>query len=92
MARYFFTVEDGQARTDAEGTELPNLQAAQHDAVQILSDVLRNNAEAFWGAPTFGVVVRDGTGSILFTLDLRATMAPAVDRGGVRSGESSGSS
>jgi hypothetical protein len=80
MVRYFFTVEDGQARTDAEGTELPSLQAAKHDAVQILSDALRNNAEAFWRAPTFSVVVRDETGLVLFTLDLSATMAPVLGR------------
>ena len=80
MARYFFNIENGHTLADTEGTELPSLKAAKNEAIQLLSDSLRNKPDVFWGAPSFAVVVRDETGLILFTLDVGVTMAPAVER------------
>jgi hypothetical protein len=78
MPRYFFHTQCDVAWDDQEGTELPNVEGAKNDAVQLLVELLRNNSKAFWDAGDFTVTVADDKGLTLLTLSLMATMSPCI--------------
>jgi hypothetical protein len=80
VERYFFHLEDGTSIPDNEGTELPSLEAAKHAAVQLLAQTLCNAPSKFWNAETYRVNVTDRAGLILFTLEIVATVSPAVSQ------------
>lgn len=42
MPRYFFHVTDGYSIRDAEGTELPDIYAAQDQAIRTSGEILRD--------------------------------------------------
>jgi hypothetical protein len=78
LERYFFHLEDGRSITDADGTELKNLEEAKHEAVQLIAQTLCNEPSKFWNAETYHVSVTDQRGLVLFTLEMVATLSPAV--------------
>jgi hypothetical protein len=73
MPRYFFNIEDGIARPDADGTELPSLGAAKHAAVEMSGEIIRESAASFWRHPHWRLTVRDESGDAVFNLDFTAT-------------------
>lgn len=48
MPRYFFHVTDGYSARDTEGTELPDIYAAQDQAIRTSGEILRDMGARFW--------------------------------------------
>jgi hypothetical protein len=84
MPMFYFHTEDGEPLADTEGSDLADVEAAKDAAVQILVETLRGNSRLFWRDEGFSVTVADATGLTLFTLQVSATMAAAMRRGGDR--------
>ena len=80
MERYFFHLHDGKSLTDEEGTELESLDAAKKAAIQLIAQTLRDDVDTFWQDQTYGVTVTDRAGLILFTVEIAATISPAVGK------------
>lgn len=80
MPRFHFNVHDGVGVPDDEGTELPNLEAARHEAVKLAGLLLQENAAEFWNGEQWDMDVTDERGLILFTLTFLATNAPSTTR------------
>ncbi|SHK49857.1 hypothetical protein SAMN02745194_05041 [Roseomonas rosea] len=78
MARYFFHTRDGRTPPDAEGSELPSLEAARVEAVRMSGELLKWHAETFWKEGEWSLEVTDDTGLTLFTLHFVAITAPAI--------------
>ncbi len=78
MARYFFHTEDGHTTRDHEGTQLPDNAAAKQKAVEVLTEMVRERSEELWRDKVFRLMITDGSGLILFALDLSAVEAPAA--------------
>jgi hypothetical protein len=76
MPRYFFHVMDGYSDRDAEGTELPDIYAAQHQAVRTSGEILREMGAKFWDGTEWKLEVADEHGQILFTLRFSAEEHP----------------
>lgn len=72
MPRYFFDVEDGHSTIDAEGTELPDVYAAQAEAIRFSGEVLRDMGARFWNDTEWRLKVRDESGRFLFVLRFSA--------------------
>ena len=47
MPRYFFHVIDSYSAPDTDGTELPDIYAAQHMAVRASGEILRDMGATF---------------------------------------------
>ena len=47
MPRYFFHVCDGFSTKDTDGTELPDIYAAQEEAIRLSGELLREMGEEF---------------------------------------------
>jgi hypothetical protein len=78
LERYFFHLEDGRLIDDQDGTELDSLEAAKHEAVQLIGQTLCHEPSKFWSAETYRVSVADEDGLILFTLEMVATLSAAL--------------
>ncbi|WP_375457758.1 DUF6894 family protein [uncultured Enterovirga sp.] len=72
MPRYFFNVTDGRSFVDPNGTELPDVYAAQARAIQTSGDMLRDMAGKFWTGESWKMEVHDQAGRELFTLTFSA--------------------
>ena len=68
MARYFFDVHDGDDYPDEEGVELAGVEAARREAVHYAGQLLVDGSERFWDGSDWRMVVRNATGSVVFTL------------------------
>ena len=68
MPRYFFDVMDGQGCPDHAGTDLPDLAAAQAEAVRASGAILRDMGARLWNSREWSMAVRDESGQSLFTL------------------------
>ena len=79
MARYFFHVEDGFSTKDAEGTELPDIYAAQDEAIRLSGELLREMGRKFWNGTEWSLTVTDETGGALFRLRFSADKGTAID-------------
>lgn len=79
MPAYYFNIHDGAALPDAEGHELPDLDAAKRVAIRLSGDVIREIGENFWRGEEWKMEVTDHTGAILFTLHFSATVPPAPE-------------
>lgn len=82
MPRYFFHLEDGKRIPDDEGTELPDLQAARSQAVQLAGAMLNDHPEEFWNSREWRLVVTDDKRRILFALSFRAIATDELPRSG----------
>jgi hypothetical protein len=78
MPRYFFYTEDGHCFPDEEGTELPNLQAAQWDATRFLGELLRNDPALLWETGDLKIIVKDETGLTLFSVQTTTVAAAST--------------
>lgn len=74
MPRYFFHTEDGFYTHDPEGTELPDLKAAQVQSAALLGAILQDDAAKFWDSNGWRLVVTDEQHTILFRLDFRGSI------------------
>jgi hypothetical protein len=77
MPRYFFHLEDGASRKDAEGMELSGLDAAREHAVRHFAEALRHSTRAFWDSGDWVMRITDEKGLVFFTLHFAATVAAA---------------
>ena len=78
MPTYHFHTENGECLTDPDGTELPDLLAVRHAAVQHLVEMLRDRSDRFWETGDFAVIVTDDEDLTLFRLQLTAIEAAAL--------------
>ena len=70
MSRFFFDTDDGHSRIiDDEGSELPDIDAARHEAVAVLPEMVRERLPV-GESQTFTCVVRDEANSIIYTASL----------------------
>jgi hypothetical protein len=72
MPRYFFNVHDGTSELDAEGVDLPNICAAQEQAIRTAGELLRDMAGKFWDGEEWSLEVTDGAEHVHFTLRFSA--------------------
>ena len=72
MPRYFFNIIDGYSLVDEEGTELPDIYAAQAMAIRTSGEVLRDMGAKFWNDTEWKLEVLDEHGEILFVLHFSA--------------------
>jgi hypothetical protein len=73
MARYFFHTEDGLRLPDDEGVDLPDLAAVRAEAVGVLADLLRDNAQEVLKTGLLRIVVTDARQATVFVLAVSAT-------------------
>jgi hypothetical protein len=76
MTRYYFHAADGSAFRDADGEELPSLEAAKTIALEVLTEVLPLKSAEFWDAKKFSVAVKDDAGRLVAVLTTTATVDP----------------
>lgn len=86
MPRYFFDTQDGQAVADAEGVELPNLAAAEIEAVRLAGELLREHAEEFWRSRVFSVSVTDQHGVGQFVITIAGARTPTRGHVAIQTG------
>jgi hypothetical protein len=72
MPRYFFHVMDGKAFIDDVGTDLPDLKAAQLEAVRTAAELLVGS-EIRWSGSPWRMSVTDDSRNILYSLEFSAT-------------------
>jgi hypothetical protein len=72
MPRYFFHVTDGYSAPDLVGTELPDISAAQTEAIRASASILRDEGDRFWDGTEWSMEVKDEMGRSLFTLRFSA--------------------
>lgn len=77
MGRFYFHIESLGHR-DHDGLELPTLVDAQHEALKTMAEMVGDMAEAFWGDPSWRLVVTDQTGLALLSLEVVGMLAPAA--------------
>lgn len=68
MPRFYFHSENGRSFPDADGTELPSLEAARHEAVVMLGEVISQDPSHFWATGEWRLIVKDDTDLCLFML------------------------
>jgi len=78
MATFYFHIRNGYDQPDEVGEVLPDIAAARRQAVQVLSEMLSEQPDRFWGEGQLEVVVADETNLTLFVLNVTATPAPSV--------------
>ena len=79
MPRYFFHVLDGYSTRDTDGTELPDIYAAQHMAIRTSGEILRDMGAKFWDGTEWRLEVSDDRGRVLFVLRFSAEEAALPD-------------
>ena len=79
IPRYFFHVHDGNLTRDSEGTELPEIYAAQEEAIHLSGELLREMGGKFWDGAVWSLNVTDEAGRILFTLRFSAEKQTDLD-------------
>ena len=72
MPRYFFNVLDGCSSSDDEGTDLPDIYAAQAMAIRTSGEVLRDMGARFWNEADWRLEVQDEHRRALFVLRFSA--------------------
>ncbi len=80
MPRYFFHSADGVREPDRDGTELPDIAAAQLEAIKYAGEVLTHTPETLGDSGQWRVEVVDEGGAHLFTVVTLTVHAPAEDR------------
>ena len=72
MPRYFFDIKYPTPEPDADGTELPDIYAAQAAAVRLCGEVIRDIEGKFWDSPLWRLEVKNHDRRLLFTLTFSA--------------------
>jgi hypothetical protein len=66
LARFFFDIDDGEARTvDQDGTELPDAGAARAAALAVLPSIAQDT-DISGNGREITATIRDGTGQAIF--------------------------
>lgn len=78
MPRYFFNVHNGSDMPDKDGTVLPDLRAAQKQAVMYAGELMQDVPDAFWDGTDWSMIVADERDMTLFTLTFFTSLAPAA--------------
>lgn len=81
MARYHFNVRNGNEHPDPDGSEFVSIAQARTGAVSFFGGILCDRPERFWEVEEMQVEVTDEAGLILFTLNMSATVSPALRSG-----------
>jgi len=76
VPKYFFHVHDGTSTRDDEGTDLPDIFAAQEEAIRLSGALLGEMGGKFWDGEAWSLEVTDDTGRLLFTLRFSAEKGP----------------
>ena len=80
MPRYYFHFENGEILLDRSGVELPDIAAAQNEAMRATGDILKGGprpAAPLWAGTPWRLWVSDtpsGEGKTFFTLRVSAEM------------------
>ena len=75
MTCYFFHIQDGDTMLDAEGVELPDLNAAREEAIRACGEIVRDIPTAFKNGEPFRLWVTNqpnGRGIKMFTVTVTA--------------------
>ena len=78
MPRFFFSLDDGGATLDAEGADLPTVEAARAEAIRFLGHALADQPDAFWSRGEWKLTVADDHGLTLFIVEVIAAESPAA--------------
>ena len=78
MPRYHFNVYDGRNDVDVDGHELPDIQAARAEALQLAGEIIRDDAQRAGLGREWRIEVTDDTGLLLFRMDFVVAESPAV--------------
>lgn len=71
MPRYFFHIHDGRHRTDTDGIELVDLEAARKEVLRIIGELMVDNAMGdIWSGGEWVMTVADETARELFSIRL----------------------
>jgi len=84
MRRYYFHTEDGRCFPDEVGVELPDLQAVREVALRAFGEMARELDGQFWEAGSWRMIIKDDRDLTLFTLELWANDAAAMQALGQR--------
>jgi hypothetical protein len=79
MPRYFFHVHDGCSTRDNDGTELPDIFAAQEEAIRLSGELLSEIGGKFWNGAEWSLEVTDQTERVLFRLRFSADKGTVID-------------
>ena len=72
MPRYFFNIMGGRCDPDLTGTDLPDIYAAQGEAIRASGEMLSEIGPRFWDGAGWAMEVKDEAGRRLFTLRFSA--------------------
>ena len=72
MPRYFFDVSHRTSQPDIEGSEFPDIHAAQVAAVHLCGEMIREIDSTFWETPLWQLRVTNQDRRLLFTLTFSA--------------------
>jgi len=67
VPRYFFNVLDRSAEPDLEGSEFPDIYAAQVAAVRLCGEIIKEMDGKFWEDSTWGLTVTSHDNKLLLT-------------------------
>jgi len=71
-AAVFFSRLPSASDPDTEGTELPDIHAAQAAAMRLCGEMIQEIDASFWKSPLWQLQVTDQTHRLLFTLTFSA--------------------
>lgn len=80
MQTFIFETDAGTKGPQRVDIELPDVRAAQIEAVRYLGELLRDDGAEFWKDELATMTVSDDQGLCLFRLDLSAVSAPTLTR------------
>ena len=72
MPRYFFNIVHQTPQPDTEGSEFPDIHAAQVAAVRLCGELIKEIDGKFWAAPFWQLQVTNSEQRLLFTLTFSA--------------------
>lgn len=78
MPRYFFNIHDGVAYPDREGSDHPDWESAQREAITVAGSMIADNARRKELGEDWQMEVTDEAGLILFRLDFHVALAPVL--------------
>ena len=78
MSQFFFHTESDVRHSDDLGADLPDMESARAEAVQLCGAMMKDGARKFWGTKPWTMTVTDATGLIFFTLEVHGQDAPAA--------------
>lgn len=85
MEKFIFESDAGPHGSARWTTELRSVREAQVQAVKALGELLADDGSEFWKEEPVTMTVSDGSGRLLFRLDLSALKAPALGPAGLGS-------